>query len=350
MQEIRKLPQRQGPADHRGDGQGDEGRPREVHRGRRLGLPVQAGGHACSCWRCCAAGCTGEHATVSDRSRRRPMRTMDERSTSWSSTTCRRSCWSSDASWRSSARTWSWPRSGAEALRELLRARVRRDPARRQHAGHRRLRDRGADPPVQARSAHTPIIFVTAYADEMQTAQGYSLGAVDYILSPVVPEVLRTKVKVFVELYRAQQRTAQARARAAGGRARRRPRRRRGARTSSPTRAASSAPRSTWTQGMRRLLELLVPRAGRRRAALGAARGRGSSRCRAAVARGPRRWTCLGGLPASLQRALREGRKAELVRRAARRRFPARCATCAWSRCARASAPSACSCSATRAG
>src|SRR5690242_21713435 len=35
------------------------------------------------------------------------------------------------------------------------------------------------------RSAHTPIIFITAYADEIQTAQGYSLGAVDYILSPV---------------------------------------------------------------------------------------------------------------------------------------------------------------------
>jgi len=57
------------------------------------------------------------------------------------------------------------------------------------------------------KSAHTPIIFITAYADELQTAQGYSLGAVDYILSPVVPDVLRQKVRVFVELYRMQQRT-----------------------------------------------------------------------------------------------------------------------------------------------
>src|SRR3954447_19454138 len=57
------------------------------------------------------------------------------------------------------------------------------------------------------RSAHTPIIFITAYADEMQTAQGYSLGAVDYILSPVRPDVLRSKVKVFVDLYQMQQRT-----------------------------------------------------------------------------------------------------------------------------------------------
>ena len=56
------------------------------------------------------------------------------------------------------------------------------------------------------RSAHTPIIFITAYADEMQTARGYSLGAVDYILSPVVPSVLRSKVKVFVELHIMQRR------------------------------------------------------------------------------------------------------------------------------------------------
>src|SRR6186713_187054 len=51
------------------------------------------------------------------------------------------------------------------------------------------------------RTRHTPIIFITAYADEMQTALGYRLGAVDYILSPVIPEVLRTKVRVFVDLY-----------------------------------------------------------------------------------------------------------------------------------------------------
>jgi signal transduction histidine kinase/DNA-binding response OmpR family regulator len=55
------------------------------------------------------------------------------------------------------------------------------------------------------RSARTPIIFVTAFADEVHTIQGYSLGAVDYILSPIVPEVLRTKVKVFVELFQMTQ-------------------------------------------------------------------------------------------------------------------------------------------------
>jgi signal transduction histidine kinase/DNA-binding response OmpR family regulator len=72
-------------------------------------------------------------------------------------------------------------------------------------------------------SAHTPIIFITAYNDEMHTAQGYSLGAVDYILAPVVPDILCTKVGVFVDLYKkteqlkrqAEQRVALAREQAA---------------------------------------------------------------------------------------------------------------------------------------
>ena len=45
MREIRKIPQLEEPADRRRDRQGHEGRPREVHRGRRVGLPVQAGRH-----------------------------------------------------------------------------------------------------------------------------------------------------------------------------------------------------------------------------------------------------------------------------------------------------------------
>ena len=51
------------------------------------------------------------------------------------------------------------------------------------------------------RSEHTPIIFLTAFPDDAYAKRGYSLGAVDYILAPVVPDVLRTKVSVFVELY-----------------------------------------------------------------------------------------------------------------------------------------------------
>jgi two-component system, sensor histidine kinase len=55
------------------------------------------------------------------------------------------------------------------------------------------------------RSEHTPIIFLTAFPDDTHAGRGYSLGAVDYILTPVVPDVLRTKVSVFVELYQMSQ-------------------------------------------------------------------------------------------------------------------------------------------------
>lgn len=48
----------------------------------------------------------------------------------------------------------------------------------------------------------TPILFITAYADEMHVARGYGHGAVDYIQTPVLPAVLRSKVSVFVDLFR----------------------------------------------------------------------------------------------------------------------------------------------------
>jgi signal transduction histidine kinase/DNA-binding response OmpR family regulator len=52
------------------------------------------------------------------------------------------------------------------------------------------------------RSQHTPIIFLTAFANtEGQVFQGYALGAVDFISKPIVPTVLRSKVAVFVELH-----------------------------------------------------------------------------------------------------------------------------------------------------
>jgi signal transduction histidine kinase/DNA-binding response OmpR family regulator len=51
------------------------------------------------------------------------------------------------------------------------------------------------------RSLHTPIIFLTAYVEEMHTTKAYALGAVDYMLTPVVPAVLRSKVKVFIDLF-----------------------------------------------------------------------------------------------------------------------------------------------------
>ncbi|EYF03360.1 ATP-binding response regulator [Chondromyces apiculatus] len=51
-------------------------------------------------------------------------------------------------------------------------------------------------------SRHTPIIFVTAFGEEPNALKSYSIGAVDYILAPVDAEVLKTKVGVFVELFK----------------------------------------------------------------------------------------------------------------------------------------------------
>jgi signal transduction histidine kinase len=55
---------------------------------------------------------------------------------------------------------------------------------------------------MRQRSEHTPIIFVTAFDKaEVDMSRGYSLGAVDYIFSPIVPDILRAKVSVFVDLF-----------------------------------------------------------------------------------------------------------------------------------------------------
>jgi two-component sensor histidine kinase len=51
------------------------------------------------------------------------------------------------------------------------------------------------------RSQHTPIIFLTAVnKTEQSVIQGYSLGAIDYVLKPFDPVILRAKVAAFVEL------------------------------------------------------------------------------------------------------------------------------------------------------
>jgi signal transduction histidine kinase len=50
-------------------------------------------------------------------------------------------------------------------------------------------------------NAHTPIIFVSAVDDPALITQGYALGAVDYIEN-LVPQILRAKVSVFVDLFR----------------------------------------------------------------------------------------------------------------------------------------------------
>lgn len=53
------------------------------------------------------------------------------------------------------------------------------------------------------RTRGVPIIFVTSYSkEEADVIRGYSYGAADYIFKPIVPEILLTKINVFVELYK----------------------------------------------------------------------------------------------------------------------------------------------------
>ena len=52
------------------------------------------------------------------------------------------------------------------------------------------------------RTKYIPIIFVTAISkDEEHVFRGYSAGAVDYVFKPFSPDVLRSKVAVFIELH-----------------------------------------------------------------------------------------------------------------------------------------------------
>src|SRR5262245_56881799 len=92
-------------------------------------------------------------------------------------------------------------RSGREALREVLArdfAIILLDVAMPDLDGYEtasiiRQRERSRD---------TPIIFLTAnYRTDMHVFRGYSVGAVDYIFKPFSPEILKSKVAVFVELF-----------------------------------------------------------------------------------------------------------------------------------------------------
>jgi len=55
---------------------------------------------------------------------------------------------------------------------------------------------------ARKRTSHIPIVFLTAlYRDDTHLLQAYSAGAVDMVFKPVDPQILRSKVKVFVDLY-----------------------------------------------------------------------------------------------------------------------------------------------------
>ena len=92
--------------------------------------------------------------------------------------------------------------SGVEALRRLLTQRfalVLLDVQMPNMNGFETARLIRGRPSTK----HLPIIFVTAYRrDNAEILEGYSLGAVDFLFKPIVPEVLRAKASVFVEMQR----------------------------------------------------------------------------------------------------------------------------------------------------
>ena len=91
--------------------------------------------------------------------------------------------------------------SGAEALRHLLQedfAAILLDVKMPEMDGFETaelIRSR-------KRSRQTPILFLTGYKSDEHLFRGYDLGAVDFLFKPIVPEILRSKVSVFVEMSR----------------------------------------------------------------------------------------------------------------------------------------------------
>ena len=63
---------------------------------------------------------------------------------------------------------------------------------------------------LRPRSHATPIFFLTSHrVTDIDRATGYDLGAVDYVFMPVAPEVLKSKVAVFIELARTRKQQSQ---------------------------------------------------------------------------------------------------------------------------------------------
>src|SRR3954468_23574338 len=61
------------------------------------------------------------------------------------------------------------------------------------------------------RTRHVPILFLTAHMlDQGDVLRGYTVGAVDYLTKPIRPEILRSKLAVFIDLFRKNQAVARA--------------------------------------------------------------------------------------------------------------------------------------------
>ena len=128
--------------------------------------------------------------------------TATTRSTSCWSTTSRRSCSRYEVILRELGENLIKASSAREALEHLLKndvAVVLIDVCMPELDGF----ELAAMIREHPRFQKTAIIFISAIqVTDVDRLRGYEMGAVDYVPVPVVPEVLRAKVKVFAELYR----------------------------------------------------------------------------------------------------------------------------------------------------
>ncbi len=103
-----------------------------------------------------------------------------------------------------------WARSGNEALRQLLRrqfAVLLLDVQMPEMDGYEVAHHARHNPATQ----EVPIIFLTAaHNDEENVMRGYGSGAVDFLFKPINPSILRSKVRVFLELYNGRRQIAEA--------------------------------------------------------------------------------------------------------------------------------------------
>ena len=103
-----------------------------------------------------------------------------------------------------------WARSGNEALRHLLRrqfAVILLDVQMPEMDGYEVAHHARHNPTTK----DVPIIFLTAaHNDEENVMRGYGSGAVDFLFKPINPTILRSKVRVFLELYNGRRQIAEA--------------------------------------------------------------------------------------------------------------------------------------------
>ena len=188
MRRIRRESAVPAPADHHADREGDERRPREVPRGGRLGLHREAGRQRASA---IAAARLAAAVTCAMLEKANILLVDD--------TPARLLTY--EAILGSLGHNMIRAQSGDEALARLLETEVATillDVSMPGMDGFETAALIRGHP----RSAQTPIIFVTGvHLTDVDRLRGYEMGAVDYVSVPVIPEILRGKVHVLVQLY-----------------------------------------------------------------------------------------------------------------------------------------------------